>query len=93
LVLVTAKTSKMQIITSRLEQGHTDRRFAVPWDRGASPTSTGRIVGNGVLSGSRDRRTELFEPMPVTGRLTARRSWFQSARYRAAPATRAAIVP
>ena len=32
----------------------------------------------------------------AAGRLTARRSWFQSARYRAAPATwaaRAAIVP
>jgi hypothetical protein len=27
------------------------------------------MVGNGVLSGGRDRQTELFEPMPVTGRL------------------------
>jgi len=29
----------------------------------------------------------------AAGRLTARRSWFQSARYRATRAARAAIVP
>jgi len=44
----------------------------LPWDRGALPASTGRLAGNGVLSGGRG-------PPDSTVRADA--------RYRAAPAT------
>jgi hypothetical protein len=58
----------------------------LPLDRGASPTSTDGIVGDGALSDGRDRRTELFRPMPVIGRLLLRRR--RRCRWRAGPGCR-----
>ena len=63
--------------------------------RGSAHRSAGMTVHLGVTMCHYDEAVRSVADS-AAGRLTARRSWFQSARYRAAPATRAAraaIVP
>jgi hypothetical protein len=55
-----------------------------------APVKKGKLAGLHRRSGRNGGGTFVIQGGSSAGRLTARRSWFQPARYRAAPATRTA---